>query len=339
MAGPAAGPVGAAATLGPPPRPRPDPAAYTARRPGGAGSCASPEHPPSSLLRRPEPGGAPWPTLPLPPPPSRTDARDPDLIDPGPGPGPDEPDRLASLGPAPDDPPAGWADRVAELRGRLGLDVRLAAWVVVAVVAAGAAAWLLRPAPTPFEETLPTAATEAAVAGSGPVAAPAGAEGSTTSALPTELVVHAAGAVVGPGVYRLDPAARVDDLVRAAGGLAPDADAARINLAAPLADGARVYVPRVGEDAPPEVAAPDGAAVPAGPGDAPTGAGEGAALVDINTADEAGLDELPGVGPAIAGAILAYRTEHGGFSSVDELLEVRGIGEAKLAEIRPLVTT
>ncbi len=162
--------------------------------------------------------------------------------------------------------------------------------------------------------------------------------------MPTELVAHAAGAVVRPGVYRLPPGARVDDLVRAAGGLAPDADPARLNLAAPLADGDRVYVPRRGEADLPAVALPEGGSADgsggtggAGPGEASGSEAEGAPI-DINTADEAELDELPGVGPSIAAAIVAHRQENGPFRSVDDLLDVRGIGEAKLAEIRPLVT-
>ncbi|WCO65624.1 helix-hairpin-helix domain-containing protein [Iamia majanohamensis] len=278
-----------------------------------------------------------------PPPPARTDPDAPHPRDGAPWDDPPDPDDVG----LPDEPgPPGWRDRLAELRARLGLDVRLVAWAVAAVAAAGAAAWLLRPAPAPFEETLPRASTEVVAAGSPADATPAadagaageGAPDGSTTTVPTELVAHAAGAVGDPGLYRLDPAARVDDLVRAAGGLAPDADAARLNLAAPLVDGARVYVPRTGEESPPPVAGPD---VPAG-GDAPDGGTAGAdapaALVDINTADEAALDELPGVGPAIAGAIIGYRTENGGFSTVDELLEVRGIGEAKLAEIAPLVT-
>lgn len=232
-----------------------------------------------------------------------------------------------------DDRPPDWSSRVSELRHRLGLDVRLLAWGVAAVLAALVAAWLLRPAPAPFEETLPTASSEAVPAGgaTGGIVP----SGPTSTAVLTEVVAHAAGAVVRPGIYSLDPTARVDDLVRAAGGLAPDADGARINLAAPLTDGARVYVPRVGEDAPPEVAGPD---VATGGGDGASPDGAASAPININTADEAGLDELPGVGPAIAGAIVAYRTENGGFSSVDELLEVRGIGEAKMAEIAPLAT-
>lgn len=247
--------------------------------------------------------------------------------------------------PAPTAPPSGAVgllDRLDQLRVRLGLDRRLVAWALAALVAAVVAAWLLRPTPTPFEETIPTASSAPAADPAVSSLPPADA-GSTASTAPvaTEVVAHAAGAVVRPGVYRLDPTARVDDLVRAAGGLAPEADPARLNLAAPVVDGARVYVPAVGEEVPPEVAGPD---VPA-PGDGSTpGAGPGGEgadpgpLIDINTASEEELDELPGVGPAIAAAIVAYRTESGGFASVDELLEVRGIGEAKLADIAPLVT-
>lgn len=264
---------------------------------------------------------------------SRIDADDPAPLN-------DRGEALSQVGVGSPDPPGelDWRERLVDLRRRLGLDGRIVVWALAALVAAGAAAWLLRPAPAPLEETLPTASSAPA---GGDALAPtpiAPAAGASTTAPLTELVAHAAGAVAHPGVYRLDPAGRVDDLVRAAGGLTPDADGARINLAAPLSDGARVYVPRVGEEAPPPLAGPD---VPAGPVGA-DGSGAGpdgpAALVDLNTADEAELDELPGVGPATAGAIIGYRTEHGGFTSVEELLEVRGIGDAKMAEIGPLVT-
>ena len=228
-----------------------------------------------------------------------------------------------------------WVDAV---RQRLGLDGRALAWIAAVVVALLAGAWLLRPAPAAVEETLPMASTAEADGSTAPAAAPSSASTSSSS-VPTEVVVHAAGAVVRPGVYALDVASRVDDLVRAAGGLAPDADGARINLAAPLADGARVYVPRIGEgDAPPVVGA-DPTVPPVGPGSGDPGSDEApAAPIDLNTASEDELDELPGVGPSIAAAIVAFREENGGFASVEDLLDVRGIGEAKLAEIRPLVT-
>jgi competence protein ComEA len=150
---------------------------------------------------------------------------------------------------------------------------------------------------------------------------------STSSTAPEEVVVHVAGAVLRPGVLHLPAGSRVVDAIEAAGGLAPTADGTRINLAAPVADGERVYVPAVGE-ATPAVVGPSGA----------SGDGEPTGPLDLNTADEAALDALPGVGPATAKAIIEHRTKIGRFTSVDQLLDVRGIGEAKLAELRPLVT-
>jgi competence protein ComEA len=180
------------------------------------------------------------------------------------------------------------------------------------------ALWVTRPAPTPPEVDLPFASTTAATVPT-----------SSTTAAPTEVVVHVAGAVVQPGVHRLAPGARVIDAIDAAGGLAPDADGGRVNLAAPLTDGERIYVPRVGEAAPP-LAEPSTGSADGGAGD------EGP--VNLNTADAEALDALPGVGPTTAAAIIEHRERIGGFTSVDQLLDVRGIGEAKLEQLRPLVT-
>jgi len=141
-------------------------------------------------------------------------------------------------------------------------------------------------------------------------------------------VVHVAGAVAAPGLHELPPGARVADAVAAAGGLAPQADSARINLAAPVVDGERVYVLQVGEQEPPVAVSPP----PASAGD------PGSGPVDLNTADADALDSLPGVGPATAAAILQHRAEVGAFTSVDQLLDVPGIGEAKLEALRDLVT-
>jgi competence protein ComEA len=146
-----------------------------------------------------------------------------------------------------------------------------------------------------------------------------------------ELVLHAAGAVSHPGVYRLAAGSRVGDLIEAAGGLLPDADVDRLNLAAGLSDGARVYVPTVGEPAPTVVTPEGGAETPGRPGDGPV-SGDG--LIDINRASATQLEELPGVGPATAAAIIDHRDRVGPFRSVDDLLEVRGIGPAKLEELR-----
>ncbi len=143
---------------------------------------------------------------------------------------------------------------------------------------------------------------------------------------PDAVVVHVAGAVAQPGVYRLVGDARVADALDAAGGPSADADLDALNLAARLADAERVYVPRRGETPPPVAGGSAGGGGAAAP-----------SVVDLNTATAAQLEDLPGVGPATAEAIVAYRNEKGRFRTVDELLEVRGIGPSKLAAIRPKV--
>jgi competence protein ComEA len=255
------------------------------------------------------------------------------------------PHRTIKAPPAPTDPP-----HLPPVLGRWPRPSpsQLALGAVGVVVAAIGAWWLLRPPEPPIEQVIPRARPEAAAAPGGgdePTAAAAASSSSTSAVGAAELVVQAAGAVERPGVYRMGSGARVDDLVRAAGGLAGDADADRVNLAAPVADGERVWVPRRGEPVPPPVVAGagGGAAVGTGGGPSPGGGAGGSAgpapgpPVSLSTATADQLDALPGVGPATAAAIIAYRDQHGAFSSVDDLLEVRGIGEAKLEQLRPLV--
>ena len=147
-----------------------------------------------------------------------------------------------------------------------------------------------------------------------------------------EIVVHAAGAVARPGVYRLAPSARVVDLLEAAGGPAGDADLGGINLAAPLTDGARVHFPAHGEDPPTELdiveAPPERPGAGAPPGE----------LIDVNSAGAAELEALPGIGPVTAAAIISHREQEGPFPSVESLQEVTGIGPVKLSRIADLVT-
>jgi competence protein ComEA len=208
-----------------------------------------------------------------------------------------------------------WLDRWDEVRSRWE-PWQLVLGAAVAVGALVAALMVLRPtAAAPVEASLPMVATTTTAAG--PTA---------TSDPRAELVVYLVGAVAKPGVYTVKPGSRVDDLVAVAGGLTPDADPARINLAAPVRDGERVAVPRIGEAMPP----PDGTS--SGDPSAPT------EPLDLNAATAAELETLPGIGPATAKAIVDERERNGPFSSVDDLLRVRGIGPAKLDQIRQLVS-
>jgi competence protein ComEA len=145
------------------------------------------------------------------------------------------------------------------------------------------------------------------------------------------IVVHVAGAVATPGVVELARGSRVIDAVEAAGGADKDADLDRLNLAAKVADGQRVLVQHVGDPAEPGALA--------GPGEAAAGdAGAATGLVDLNTATSAQLEELPGIGPALAAAIIAERERRGGFRSVQELRDVRGIGEKRFQDLADHVT-
>jgi competence protein ComEA len=153
---------------------------------------------------------------------------------------------------------------------------------------------------------------------------------------PARLVVHVAGAVTHPGVVELNSGARVIDAVEAVGGASADGDLDRLNLAAKVTDGERVYVAKVGQ-ADPGVIDGGGADAP-GPSDGGgTGGGVGA-KVNLNTATQAQLEELPGIGPTYAQSIIAERQRRGGFTSVNDLRSVRGIGDKRFAELAPLVT-
>jgi len=145
---------------------------------------------------------------------------------------------------------------------------------------------------------------------------------STTSVVPSTVVVHVAGAVSWPGLYVLRESARVADAIEAAGGVVVTGRADLVNLAAPVVDGSRIWIPDADRTADPVVA---------------TNGLDGP--VDVNRATAAELQDLTGIGPSLAAAIVAHRVEHGPFNDVDDLLAVTGIGPATLARFRDRVRT
>jgi competence protein ComEA len=183
---------------------------------------------------------------------------------------------------------------------------------VVILLLAGVGLWYSRSLPRPIDvattevTTAPFASSPAAPASG--VALPSTSASPSVSATAAVLIVDVTGAVRKPGVFDFVAGDRVIDAVRRAGGALENADLTLLNLAAPLTDGQQILVPKKG------------------------------ALVNINTADEATLETLNGVGPVLGAAIIQYRTEHGPFASVDQLDEVSGIGPATLEDLRSQVT-
>lgn len=148
-----------------------------------------------------------------------------------------------------------------------------------------------------------------------------GSDGASVGAAP--VLVHVLGAVAQPGLVELSSGARVVDAIAAAGGLTPEADPAGVNLARPVVDGEQLLVAAVGQAPPPP--AQGGPVAGGASGDPADG------LVHLNTADVAALDTLPRIGPALAQRIIDWREANGGFTSVEQLLDVAGIGDAVFA--------
>ncbi|MEQ1823132.1 MAG: helix-hairpin-helix domain-containing protein [Fimbriimonadaceae bacterium] len=162
----------------------------------------------------------------------------------------------------------------------------------------------------------------------------------TMPSAPTKLSVHVTGEVRTPGLFEFEPAERVSDAISKAGGATANADVEALNLAAKLEDGSQLRVPKKGK---PTAVAPvySGAESAKTYTEAPKskdttkgGSEPGPGSISLNSASEADLDRLPGVGPSTAKKILDYRQSHGGFASIDELLAVKGIGPKKLADMR-----
>lgn len=223
------------------------------------------------------------------------------------------------------------------LQTRCGLERRsVAALTVLLVVAAVFAVqhfWSGRTQSVAAPEVVREAAAYGAVT-PGPTAADRATTGETgAKAAPTatagpEIVVDVGGKVRKPGIHSLPAGSRVADALRAAGGVRPGTKTDGLNRARFLVDGEQVIV-----GAPAPAPRPGEGAAPSGP----TGAAGPAAPVSLNTATTDQLDTLPGVGPVLAQHIIDYRTQHGGFRSVDELREVNGIGERRFADLRDLV--
>ncbi|HET7090205.1 MAG TPA: ComEA family DNA-binding protein [Anaerolineae bacterium] len=183
--------------------------------------------------------------------------------------------------------------------------------MIALTVIAGAVIYLvLRPAPAPPAITV-TLRPSATVA--------------PTPTARTTVRVYVSGAVLHPDVYSLPVDSIVRDAMIAAGGPASDADLDRINLAAPLGDGMQVHFPRQGEPA-------------AAQGGSVSGAAPAGATIDINTATLEQLDSLPGIGPVIAQRIIDYRTTNGPFASIEQIKEVKGIGDALFENIKDRIT-
>jgi competence protein ComEA len=169
------------------------------------------------------------------------------------------------------------------------------------------------------------------------IATPAPTPQPTTAASPALLHIYINGAVSVPGVYEFAPGALVDDALRAAGGFAPDADTRQLNLAQSLSNEMYIYVPSITEagTAPPVIGLPVSTAdlQLQRAGDTNT-----AGMININTAGYEELQELPGIGPALAQRIIDYRLENGPFANIAAIQDVAGIGPATFAELEPLIT-
>ena len=227
-----------------------------------------------------------------------------------------------------------WKDRLQALAGS-----RRETWVVAAVVAVavlvavllwsrGAPANIAPPAHYSSDAPAPVAESS-----SGSTLAPATPTPQSTGVV----IVYVAGAVRRPGVYELAPGARVADAIQGAAGPRRGAELDALNLAELVTDGAKIYVPHRGESV---AGMPSASAGSSGyPASSTPTSGAGApATVSINSADEATLETIPGIGSVKAAAILDYRSQIGAFSSIDQLLEVTGIGPATLESIRPYIT-
>ncbi|MFN2488549.1 MAG: helix-hairpin-helix domain-containing protein [Actinomycetota bacterium] len=214
--------------------------------------------------------------------------------------------------------PSTWRERLEAIGGR-----RRDAWLVMAVVAAVALGALALWSRGGEARIAPPATSDGALSPPGAVAPPNATVAPTP--VPGVILVHVAGVVRRPGLYELSAGARVADAIKAAGGPRPRGDLDGLNLAEAVTDGQKVEVAARGAAGRP-VAAPAPSSSP------------GVAVVNLNQADQVALESIPGIGPVTATAILEYRAAIGSFSSIEQLLEVSGIGPVTLENLRPYVS-
>ena len=220
--------------------------------------------------------------------------------------------------------PPSWRERLQELAGRRR-EVWLVAAVILVVVFGAVAVRSLAAEPSiaPPAETPLMDSSGSALPGS-----VGGSPSMAVGAAPGTILVHVAGAVKRPGLYEMPSGARIADAIELARGPRRAADLDALNLAEPLADGQKVEVPKRGQ-------AISATTTPAVPGT--TAASPAGGTVNLNSADQVALETIPGIGPVTATAIIAYRTEVGQFESIEQLLEVTGIGPATLESMRPYI--
>ncbi|GAB2578589.1 ComEA family DNA-binding protein [Kribbella endophytica] len=209
------------------------------------------------------------------------------------------------------------------LRGSTRWTVAPRHLIVIALVLAAGLTWagctVLRSRPQPIPER--TTETPSALTTGTPVAAPTTAKPPTPQAT---LVIHVAGKVRRPGLIHTKSGNRVADALEAAGGALPGTDLTTLNLARPLTDGEQILVGT--PNLPPTTSSTNRPPTPTTTGP-----------IDLNTATIDQLDDLPGVGPVLAQRILDYRTEHGRFTTIDQLQEVSGVGTKKYEDLKPHV--
>ena len=221
--------------------------------------------------------------------------------------------------------------RLADFIQWIGLSRILASAFGVLVMVVGVW-WVVRVPPPPPEATIPFASSTIAT----------DSLKTNPELLMANITVYVSGEVVKPGVYVLLATSRIIDALQAAGGPTAAADLVVVNLAAPLVDATQVFIPRIGSTPRATLPRPHaGINLPttgtSGGVSVGSGVTSATGIVDINSASLADLDALPGVGPSTAQAIIDYRIANGPFASVDDLLNVRGIGPSKLAAMRARV--